>query len=148
CPDSCGYSSSLRRRPRPRTLGCAPALRCRSGARRVTTSIRRSAKSMSIWPPIDPEMRARRICATRLDEDTSAAADESCRADDAQDLGDRGDPLAHLLETVVAQPAHALAHGDLADLLGAAPLEREGLNLGHDLHHLVQADAPAVAAAI
>src|SRR5205807_6408448 len=50
--------------------------------------------------------------------------------------------------TVVAQPAHTLAHGDLADLLGAAPLEREGLYLGRDLHHLVQADAPAVAAAI
>src|SRR6476661_7935960 len=52
--DSFGYSSTAERRPRTRTVGWAPADRCRSDARRETTSISRSAKSMSIVRPIDP----------------------------------------------------------------------------------------------
>src|SRR5437870_3466655 len=72
----------------------------------------------------------------------------SARADDAEYLGDRGEALARLLEPVVAQPAHALARGDITDLLGAAPLERHRLHLGRNGHHLVQTETAAVAAAV
>src|SRR5207302_4224057 len=70
------------------------------------------------------------------------------RADDVQHLGDRGDALTRLFEAVVVQAAHALVRGDLADLFGAAAFECDGLDLGRDLHDLVQADAAAVPAAL
>ncbi len=55
---------------------------------------------------------------------------DSAGADDPRDLGDRGASLADLLQTVVAQPAHPLADGQIADLLGGAAFERERVDLG------------------
>src|SRR5579884_4025376 len=48
----------------------------------------------------------------------------SVGADHAGDLGHRGATRAHLLQPVVAQARHALAAGEIADLLGGAPFER------------------------
>src|SRR6202040_3551342 len=78
----------------------------------------------------------------RLDEDTSSVG-----ADYARDLGHRRATLLDLLQPVVAQAGHALAHRDVADRLSGAAFQRERLDLGGHLHHLVQADAAAIAAA-
>src|SRR4051794_34622463 len=64
-----------------------------------------------------------------------------------RDLGDRRDAVAHLVEAVVAQAAHAVAHRDGRDAVGRGALDRERADLLGHRHHLVQADAALVAAA-
>src|SRR5271165_6821462 len=140
--ESFGYSSTGESRPRTRTVGWAPELRCRSDARRCTTSISRSAKSMSMGWPIGPR---------GLPGDSPVAGwtkvGASGRADDAGDLGDRGPALPDLLQPVVAKAGHPLLHGNHPDRLRWLPFERHRLDLRGHHHHLVQPDPALVAAA-
>src|SRR5947207_13288728 len=125
----------------------------RSEARRDTTSISRSAKSMSIALPIDAPAGA--VAAVRAALDKGSRAQPafpgpprtSAAADDAGDLGDRGAALFDLLEAVVGQAPHPLPNGHVSDLLRGTALERHRLDLLGDGHDLVDPDAPAVAAA-
>src|SRR3954465_1573987 len=66
---------------------------------------------------------------------------------DARDLGDRRDAVAHLVEAVVAQAAHAVAHRDRGDAVGRRALDRERADLLGDRHDLVEPDPALVAAA-
>src|ERR1700730_6944546 len=110
---------------------------CRSEARRETTSISRSAKSMSIAAPIGPAGARFATAGCGLDENSSPV--RGCRlagADHAGDLSDRGAALLDLLEPVIAQPRHPLANRHLLDLLGGSAFEYHGLDLARDQHHL------------
>src|SRR3954462_15269656 len=68
-------------------------------------------------------------------------------ARDARDLGDRRDAVAHLVEAVVTQAAHAVARRDRRDAVGRRPLDRERADLLGPRHPLVEADPALVAAA-
>src|SRR3954447_18333377 len=105
-------------------LGAAPAVMCRSDALRETTSIRMSAKSNSMvsWVSV------RGAPTLRPDGRSGAGA----AAHDARDLGDRGAALADLLEPVVAQPAHPVAHRQPRDLVGGGALDDEAADLVGD----------------
>src|ERR1700681_1208081 len=65
----------------------------------------------------------------------------------AFDLGDRGDPVAHLLQAVVAQAGHPFAVGDRLDVVNLRALEDQAADLFAHGHHLVHAYAPAIARA-
>src|SRR4029453_19519395 len=91
-------------------LGAAPAVMCRSDALRETTSIRMSAKSKSMVSSVS----VREAPTLRPD----GRLDAGSAADDARDLGDRSAALADLLQPVVAQAAHPVAHRQLRDVLG------------------------------
>src|SRR6476660_3998656 len=103
----------------------------------------RSAKSMSIVGRID----RRRKPVDAWSGDWTKVLAGLVRSDHAGDLRDRRAALADLLEPVVAQAGHPLFDGDVADRLGGRAFKRELLDLGRDLHHLVHADPPAIAAA-
>src|SRR4051812_44145468 len=116
----------------------------RSEARRATTSMRRSAKSKFIALRIGRS--ATLLEARRTDVRTSSARLRARRGH-AVDLGDRGAALPDLLEAVLVQAAHPLAHGDLGDAVGRGALDGQRTYLlGHG-HDLVEADAPAIARA-
>src|SRR5919197_4833775 len=87
--------SSGRSVPCSRTMGGAPAVRCRSDAFLSITSSSTSAKSKSIGCPYRQRGRSRDPC----------------------DLGHGREPVLDLLEAVVAQGAHALVEGDSADVI-------------------------------
>src|SRR5918992_777947 len=106
-------------------MGAEPAVRWRSEALRSITCSRTSAKSNSIVTPY------RQIARSR----------------DPRHLGDGRDAVLDLLEAVDAQGTHALADGDLADVLGGGALHREVPDLVADRHHLVEAGAALVARA-
>src|SRR4051812_42250703 len=129
---SLGYSSSATRRPRTRIIGGEPAVRCRSDARRSSTSSSRSAKSNLTVVPIGA------WCGFLDSRDRAATRD-------ARNLGDRRTALLDLLEAVLAQPAHAVAHRDLRDLVGRGPRDRQIADLVVDHHHLVEAHPALVA---
>src|ERR1700728_540366 len=78
---------------------------------------------------------------------SAEAARISTSANNACKLGYRGEPLAHLLKAVLAQAAHPLAQGDVADLLGRAALECHAARVGGHPHHLVDAQTPTIAVA-
>src|SRR3954447_3638471 len=92
-----GYSA-----PCSRTIGGAPAVRCRSDASRSITSRRTSAKSKSIGCPYRQWERSRDPC----------------------DLGHGRDAALDLLEAVVAQRAHALIESDSPDVIGRRAVDR------------------------
>src|SRR3954463_9560437 len=94
---SSGYSA-----PCSRTMGGAPAVRCRSDALRSITSRRTSAKSKSIGCPYRQRERSRDPC----------------------DLGHGRDPVLDLLEAVVAEGAHPLVERDSSHLIGRSALDR------------------------
>ena len=73
--------------------------------------------------------------------------DRGAGAGDAGDLGDRGAAQLDLLEPVLAQAAHAVAHRDLGDRVGGGALDRQAADLVVDGHDLVEADAALVARA-
>src|ERR671931_1665783 len=112
--------------PRTRTIGGAPAVMCRSDARRGTTSISRSAKSKFIACAIGrgtPDLEPPR---------TESSGRLGARRGDARDLGDRGAALADLLQAVGAQPAHALLDRDVGDAVRRRALDRQRPDLlGH-----------------
>ena len=69
------------------------------------------------------------------------------RARGAQHFGDRGDPVLHLLEAVVAQRAHAVLARHRGDVVGRPLLKDQAAHLVVHLEHLVDADPAAVAGA-
>src|SRR3954471_7760551 len=93
---SSGYSA-----PCSRTIGGAPAVRCRSDASRSITSRRTSAKSKSIGCPYRQWEQSRDPC----------------------DLGHGRDAVLDLLEAVVAQRAHALVERHSTHLIGRGALD-------------------------
>src|SRR3954447_16299200 len=94
---SSGYSA-----PCSRTIGGAPAVRCRSDALRSMTSRRTSAKSKSIGVPYRQGERSRDPC----------------------DLGHGRDPVLDLLEAVIAKGAHSLVERHPSHLIGRGALDR------------------------
>src|SRR6478735_7642812 len=111
--------------------------------------------------PVDPAGTRNRP-APRSQDDTQAghftatdpqspatryAARLAARGRHAVDLGDRGPALPDLLQAVVAQAAHALAHGDFGDPIRRRALDGERPDLLGDGHDLVEPDAPAIARA-
>src|SRR5579875_1977261 len=143
-PLSTGYSLSDISRPRMRRIGWAPTLRWRSEALRATTSLSSSAKSSSITAPIGARAPVVRPTRPGLDERMRRL---SGRAEHAQDLRHRRQALAHLLETVIAHPAHPLRDRDVANFIRGGALERELPDLARHRHHLVDRDPATVAAA-
>src|ERR1700737_1570070 len=113
-----------------RTVGCAPADRCRSEARRETTSINRSAKSMDIGVPIGSVRAGTRQMSPPWTTVRSRVGARSCRSDHPRALCDRGPPQLGLLEAVPLEPPHALGDGDLQDLVRGPALDRELADLG------------------
>src|SRR3954451_25370796 len=69
------------------------------------------------------------------------------RARDARDLGDRRDAAAHLLQAVLAQAHHALAHRLVGDRVGGLARDRHLADRLGDRHDLVEADPALVAGA-
>src|SRR4051794_7744892 len=117
---------------------------CRSEARRATTSMRGSAKSK--FTALRIGRSATLLEAWRTDVRTSSVR-LAARRGHAVDLGDRGAALPDLLQAVLVQAAHPLAHGDFGDAIGRRALDGERADLlGHG-HDLVEADAPAIARA-
>src|SRR5947209_17170072 len=102
-----------------RIVGWAPTVMCRSEARRSTTSVSSAAKSMFIAWRIGRRAGPFAIVRSRLDERSTPSGG----AHDARDLGDRGAPVLDLLQAVLAQRAHPLLDGELADLVGRPALE-------------------------
>src|SRR5688572_6127115 len=129
---SFGWPSIGTRPPRTRSIGGAPAVIWRSDALFLTTARRISAKSRLTSLYIGSERRHLKGLA---------------RAGDASDLGDRGEPAAHLLEPVLAQPHHALVDRRVGDRLRGLACHRQGADRVRDPHDLVEADPALVARA-
>src|ERR1700683_1698166 len=65
----------------------------------------------------------------------------------ALDLRDRGEAVAHLLQAVVAQAHHALLEGDRDHVVDRCAFEDQRADALADGHHLIHAQAPAIAGA-
>src|SRR5436305_15111903 len=98
----------------------------RSEARRLMTSSSTSAKSSSI-SPIAPSVWA-----------SNPSIGRSAGSCYAGDLGHGRQSGLDLVEPVVAELAHALAHGDGGELISRRALQRKGPEVVGDRHHLVE----------
>src|SRR4051794_28013363 len=105
----------MRYPPTTSVTGTAKPVSARSSSHSIVGS--RSAPAASAARSRSDSDAIVRASSVGAGKPTGAAADRSLRAaaGDPRDLGDRRDPVADLVEAVVAQAAHAVADRDLGD---------------------------------